>query len=357
MKAKVLIAPDKFKGSLTSLEVARALAEGLTKFDITIKPIADGGDGTSEIFISEGFKEKSVEVLDPLARPITATYLLKGATAVIEMAKASGIALLTPDERDAVKSTSYGTGQLIKDAIENGAREIILAIGGSASTDGGAGMLQALGAQLLDSRGEDIARGGGALIDIATVDLTPLKPLINGVSFILLTDVDNPLLGPQGAAEIYGPQKGASPSDVAKLDRALARFAYLLDPSKTSMKGAGAAGGVGYGAMSALGAVRRSGIEYIAEYLGLLDAINRCDIFITGEGRFDEQSAMGKGPFWLAQVAQQAGKKVIIVCGSATITSFDQTYQLADLEPDLSKSMTGARELLIEIGKKINEAN
>lgn len=357
MTKRILIAPDKYKGSLGALEVARALELGLRSSgaEMVIKPIADGGDGTADIFIANGFTKVDVEVTGPLGDKTSSYYARRDKTAVVELAKASGLALVGVRDRDPMRATSYGTGQLIAAAISAGCTQIFLAIGGSACTDGGAGMLQALGAQLHRSGARDIAAGGGALSTLVHVDLRPLEVKVAGIEFIVLTDVDNPLLGEQGAAAVFSPQKGATPEQVKELDSNLAHFAQFVDPCSADLPGAGAAGGVGYAAMGVLGAQQRSGIEFIAQYLGITKAISDCDIFITGEGRFDEQSSMGKGPYWLAKFAKSAGKQVFIVCGTTTIPKdeFDRIYQLIDFEPDLEKCFTEASRVLTEIGVSI----
>lgn len=360
MTMRILIAPDKFKGSISALDVAHALERGLrgSGAEIEIKPIADGGDGTADIFIAHGFEKVEVDVLGPLGDKIPSYFAMRDKTAVVELAKTSGLALLSPVERDPMRATSYGTGQLIAKAIDAGCTQIFLAIGGSACTDGGAGMLQALSAQLHRGGARDIARGGGALASLVHVDLRQLEKRVAGVEFIVLTDVDNPLLGNNGAAAVFSPQKGATPAQVAELDSNLAHFAQFVDPASANLPGAGAAGGVGYAAIAVLGAQQRSGIEFVSQYLGVTKAISNCDILITGEGRFDEQSAMGKGPFWLAEFAKSAGKQVFIICGTTTISKdkFDRIYQLIDFEPDLEKCYTDSARVLTEIGASIGSS-
>jgi glycerate kinase len=357
MTQRILIAPDKFKGSLSALEVARALELGLraSGASITLKPIADGGDGTADIFIADGFTQVNVDVKGPLGDKTPSYYAMQGKTAVVELAKASGLAILSAGEHDPMRATSYGTGQLIAAAIEAGCTQILLAIGGSACTDGGAGMLQALGAQLNRAGAREIPAGGGMLSSLVHVDLRRLEKKIAGIEFIVLTDVDNPLLGERGAAAVFSPQKGATPEQVKELDSNLAHFAQFVDPASVDLPGAGAAGGVGYAAMGVLGAQQRSGIEFIAQYLGVTKAISDCDILITGEGSFDEQSSMGKGPYWIAEFAKSAGKKVVVVCGTTTIPKekFGPIYQLIDFEPDLQKCFTEASSILTEIGAAI----
>lgn len=357
MAKRILIAPDKFKGSISSLDVANALAKGLASANavIEIKPIADGGDGTVDIFIANGFNKVEVDVLGPLGNKIKSYFAMRDNTAVVELAKASGLALIDPTERDAMRATSYGTGQLIAAAIDRGCKQIFLTIGGSACTDGGAGLIQALGAVLHRAGGRNIEFGGGALSNLVHLDTRPLKKKIADIEFIVLTDVDNPLLGPNGAAAIFSPQKGATPEEVEILDANLATLAKFIDPASASLPGTGAAGGVGYIATSVFGAHSKLGIEFIAKYLGVTKAISECDILITGEGSFDEQSAMGKGPHWLAQFAKSANKKVIIVCGTSSTNKddVDEIYQLIDFEPDIKKCFTEPARILEEIGREI----
>src|SRR5882757_10310659 len=269
--ARVLIAADKFKGSLTALEVAvhveaglRSVVPGLT---VEALPVADGGDGTVDAAVAAGFERRTVRVTGPLGEPVEAAYALRAGIAVVEMAEASGLRHLPPGVFAPLTATTYGTGELLLAALDAGARTIVLGVGGSATTDGGAGMLVALGARLLDGEGVPVGPGGGPLAELVTADLTRLDPRLTGTEVVLAGDVDNPLLGPKGAAAVYGPQKGASPQDVAVLDAALGPAAATA----AEAPGAGAAGGIGYAALAGLGARFRAGIDVMLEVLGFAD--------------------------------------------------------------------------------------
>ncbi len=312
----VLVAPDSFKGSLTSVEVARALADGWqrARHDDTILlcPLADGGEGTlAAIEAAGGWKRQTALVRDPLGRPITADWLRSddGTRAAIEMAAASGLSLLAPSERDAAGATSIGTGDLIRAALDAGVTSLVLGIGGSATTDGGAGLLTGLGA---------VADRDGP-----TADLSALDPRLSGVGLEVACDVTNPLLGPSGAAATYGPQKGASPTDVTDLDARLARFADALDVasgrSERETPGAGAAGGVGYALLS-LGDrfarfALRPGIDLVMDATDFDARLAGADLVVTGEGRIDAQTAFGKTALGVAKRARSAGVPCIAVGG------------------------------------------
>ncbi|MDP9222119.1 MAG: glycerate kinase, partial [Actinomycetota bacterium] len=273
----VVVAPDKFKGSLTAAEVGAAVRTGLLAvrpaLDVRVLPVADGGDGTLDAAVSAGFQRVPVTVSGPVGAPTEAAIAVRDAVAVVELALASGLVLLPVDRLEPLAASSFGTGQLIAAALDRGCLRIVLGVGGSACTDGGAGMLQALGARFLDAHGRDLPRGGGPLLDLATVDLAALDPRLAGVDFVLASDVDNPLLGPRGAAHVYGPQKGASPQDVELLDAALAKLAAAWDPVAAEAPGAGAAGGVGYAALAVLHATPRSGIDVVLDLVAFDSAL------------------------------------------------------------------------------------
>jgi glycerate kinase len=381
---RIVIAPDKFKGSLTATEVAQALAEGLSppSYEVDLVPVADGGEGTVDAALGAGFRPVTTRVAGPLGDPVRATYAIgrppgrAGETAVIELATASGLAMLPHDERSRPRlspltATSLGTGELIRAALDAGCPDVVLGVGGSANTDGGAGVLVALGARLLDAAGDPVPPGGGGLADLAEVDLSGLDPRIAKTRFVLAADVSNPLLGSNGAAAVFGPQKGATPEDVARLDQALAGFADLLaealddDPKRLAeLPGAGAAGGVGFAALTVLGAELRPGIDLVCDLVGLDDRLAGAAAVITGEGSLDAQSLAGKSPIGVARRARAAGvPKVYAVCGRNLLTpeeaagaGFDQIYALADVEPDADRSMRNAAELLRPIGQRIGEA-
>ena len=259
---KVLVAPDKFKGSLTAAEVASAVAQGLADvhpgLEVQTLPVADGGDGTVDAAVAAGFRRIRVPARGPTGEPVTASYAVHGDTAVVELAEASGLHRL-PGAPSPLDATSAGTGDLIAAALRAGCRRIVLGVGGSACTDGGAGMLTALGARLLDAAGQDLPPGGASLSRLASLDLSELD--LSEVDIELASDVDNPLYGPNGAAFVYGPQKGASPDDVEVLDTALRHWASIAGPEFAERPGAGAAGGVGFAAMAVLGARMRPGID------------------------------------------------------------------------------------------------
>ncbi|MEV3992723.1 glycerate kinase [Streptomyces sp. NPDC049837] len=362
--ARVLVAADKFKGSLTAVQVAERVTAGLRHvvpgLEVETLPVADGGDGTVAAAVAAGFERREVRVTGPLGAPVTAAYALRDGTAVVEMAEASGLQLLPEGVFAPLTSTTYGSGELLRAALDAGARTIVFGVGGSATTDGGAGMLAALGARFLDKDGEPVGPGGGGLRDLATADLSGLDARFADVDLVLASDVDNPLTGPKGAPAVYGPQKGASPEDVAELDAALAHFASVLadsiGPRATELAespGAGAAGGIGYGALVALGASFRPGIEVMLDVLGFGPALSRATLVITGEGSLDEQTLHGKAPAGVAAAARAEGIEVVAVCGRLALppealgrAGIRRAYALTELEPDPAKCMAEAGPLL-----------
>lgn len=365
---RILIASDKFKGSATGSEVAAALADGIREIIpdavVDAAPVADGGEGTVDAAVASGFTPVTVSVTGPTGRPVDATFALRDGQAIIEMAAASGLDVLPDGEKDALGATSRGTGELIAAALDRGATSIVLGVGGSACTDGGAGMLQALGVAL---RTEDrpVRPGGAGLVELVSADATGLDPRLAAVSVVLAADVDNPLLGERGAAAVFAPQKGASADDVAVLEAGLSRLAELVDAlpgvrASASAPGAGAAGGVGYAALAVLGAVREPGIDVIQRLIGLDARIADADLVITGEGSLDDQSLGGKTPLGVSAAAARAGKPVVAVCGRTTLDAaqaasagFAQVYALSDIEPEPAKSMANAVPLLREVGRTI----
>lgn len=322
---RVLIAADKFKGTLTAVQVAERVTAGLRRvvpdLEVEALPVADGGDGTVAAAVAAGFERREVRVGGPLGEPVTAAYALRDETAVVEMAEASGLQRLPAGVFAPLTASTYGSGELLRAALDAGARTIVFGVGGSATTDGGAGMLAALGARFLDAAGEPVGPGGGGLRDLVTADLTGLDERLASIDFVLASDVDNPLTGPKGAPAVYGPQKGANPEDVAALDAALAHFAAVLEKTiggraaeHALAPGAGAAGGIGYGALI-LGARFRPGIEVMLDVLGFAKALEKATLVITGEGSLDEQTLHGKAPAGVAAAARAAGKEVVAVCG------------------------------------------
>ena len=333
---KIIIAPDSFKDSLSAAGTAQAIAEGLAQVwpdaQLVECPMADGGEGTVDAVLAacNGQLRRQL-VQGPLGVTVEARWgwLADSHTAMIEMAEASGLQLVAPEQRDACSSTTYGTGELIRAALDAGAQRIILAIGGSATNDGGAGAMQALGVQLLDAASQPLPPGGLALTRLSHISLESLDPRLAQVRFEIAADVNNPLCGPHGASAIFGPQKGASPEQVAQLDAALGHFAdhcaQVLANDVRDQPGSGAAGGLGFAAKAFLGARCRPGVEVVAELVGLDDAVRGADLVITGEGRFDAQTLRGKTPFGVARVAQRHGVPVIVIAGTLG-DGYEQMY-------------------------------
>lgn len=333
----ILLAPDSFKESLTAAAVCAAMEAGFAPAIPGARfvrvPMADGGEGTVQSLVdATGGRLLTATVCGPLGEPVEAGYgiLGDGETAVIEMAAASGLELLAPAQRDARLTTTYGTGQLILACLDRGVRRLIIGIGGSATNDGGAGMAEALGARLLDASGERVPRGGAALAGVARVDVSGLDGRLAELEVDVACDVSNPLCGPEGASAVYGPQKGASPADVAELDVALGGWAQVLrrdlGRDVAEVPGAGAAGGLGAGLLAFTNARLRRGIDIVIEQTGLRELVAGADLVVTGEGRMDAQTRFGKTPFGVAMVARQAGKPVIAVAGSVG----DGIEELAD---------------------------
>jgi glycerate 2-kinase len=404
---KIVIAPDKFKGSRRAAEVGAAIGAGLRAelpgAELVIIPVADGGDGTVDAAVAAGLERVPVTVDGPTGEPVAASYARRGELAVVELAIACGLLRLPGGRLAPLTASSFGAGQMLAAALEAGARRIIFGVGGSASTDGGTGMLQALGARVLDARGEPLARGGGALRDVAALDLAGLHPAWHDRSVILATDVINPLTGPDGAAVVYGPQKGASPAQIGELDRGLRRWAAVVaDATGTGWPrapatgaaggdwsqaqgagaagrdwsqapgagaagrdwsqapGAGAAGGVGFAALAVLGAERRLGIGVMLDLLDFDAALEGADLVITGEGSLDAQTLAGKAPAGVAQAAAGHGIPVVAVAGRCTLTAdqlaaagFAAVYPLSDLEPDPARSSAEASVLLRRVGQTV----
>lgn len=335
---RYLCAPDSFKESLTAAEAARAMAEGIRRGDpgaeIRCLPMADGGEGTARALAdATGGTMLTASAHDPLGRPVQAGFALlgDGRTAVVETAAASGLALLRPSERDPKATTSYGTGELIRAALDAGAETIIVGLGGSATNDAGAGLLQALGVRLLDGNGNDLKHGGAALADLATIDISTMDPALKNVAIIAACDVTNPLTGPTGASAVFGPQKGASKDDVATLDAALAHFAQVIESqlgvAVNDVPGAGAAGGIGAALKGFLNAEFRPGIAIVIEQSGLDAAAQWADVVFTGEGSIDFQTKFGKTPAGVAETAKRHGKPVIAVAGHIG-TGIDELHEV-----------------------------
>ena len=313
---KIVVAPDSFKGSLTAIEVSDAIEQGIREVfpeaEIVKIPMADGGDGTVQCLVNatggEILREK---VTGPLGGEVLASYGILGdkKTAVIEMAEASGLTLVPENQRNPLITTTYGTGQLIKAALDQGCRKMIIGIGGSATNDGGTGMLQALGVKLLNQEGKEVSFGGGELKKIFRIDTKYLDNRLSKTKVLIASDVSNPLCGPQGASRIYGPQKGATPEIIEELDKSLSYFAELikrdLNKDVKDIPGAGAAGGLGASLIAFLNAELRPGIEIMIEIVKLEQAIKDADLVITGEGKIDSQTIYGKAPIGVAKIAKK----------------------------------------------------
>jgi len=359
---KIVIAPDSFKGSASSIEIATWIENGIHSVipDCeTVKiAIGDGGEGSLDAVLNSGFTAHSYEVTGPGGNTVTARIGLKDKTAFIEMAQASGLSQLPNGVKAPLTATTFGTGQLILRALDLGATRIILAVGGSATTDAGTGALQALGAKLLDAAGNEVARGGAALINCVIIDTSALDSRLAGVSFTLASDVENPLLGANGAARVFSPQKGASSEDVELLEQSLAHFASIVGGHYATAPGAGAAGGFGFMAYAFLNATQRSGIELILDLVGFHQHLMGADIIITGEGRFDSQSAGGKAPWGIMQAASKLSIPTYLICGNADSqdsSHFTEIFTLASLEPDIAKSISNPAPLVTQMGAKIAE--
>lgn len=324
---KIIIAPDAFKDSLSAADAAEAIAQGLAQAwpeaELVQCPMADGGEGTVEAVLAACNGEwRSERVQGPLGGQVQARWgwLAASHTAIIEMAEASGLQLVPPGQRNACVSSTFGTGELIRAALDAGARRIILGIGGSATNDGGAGALQALGVGLLDAHGKALERGGLALANLTKVDLSQLDPRLAQVAVDIAADVNNPLCGPQGASAVFGPQKGATAEQVSQLEAALAHYAercaQALGRDVRDEPGSGAAGGLGFAAKAFLRARFRPGVEVVAELAGLEQAMAGAALVITGEGRFDTQTLRGKTVFGVAQLAQRYNLPVLVIAGT-----------------------------------------
>lgn len=369
----IVLAPDKFKGSMTAAQVCDHISAGMLDRDSTLqivpRPVADGGEGTVAAALSRGAVAHEVEVVGPLGSSVHAVFAALGDTAVIEMSAASGLDLVRADQRDAMRADSAGTGQLISAALDQGCTRIVLGVGGSASTDGGAGMLRSLGARILDDAGEDVEPGGAGVLRAAGLDLTDLDPRLETTPITLATDVDSPLTGPTGAAAIFGPQKGADLDQVRHLDAALTRWAAVVGASTASRRGAsvqadhpgaGAAGGVGFAALAVLGASLRHGIDVVLDLIDFDSALEHAALVVTGEGSLDQQTLSGKAPVGVAQRAGAAGVPVVAVAGQNHLTAqesasagFADVIALTDIEPDVDRCLAEPGPVLRRVGGAI----
>lgn len=368
---KVLIAPDSFKGSLTALEAAESIEQGLKKVDLQFGieklPMADGGEGTvrSLVDATDGriVKEK---VTGPLGEKVEAFFGILGDenTAVIEMAAASGLPLVAEDDRDPTKTTTYGTGELIKAALDAGCRKLIIGIGGSATNDCGVGMAQALGGRFLNEDGKEVGFGGGELKKIQHIDLSGMDVRIKEAEIQVACDVDNPLYGREGAAYVYAPQKGADSETVEELDAGLKHIADIinrdLEIAVASISGAGAAGGLGAGLVAFLGGELKPGIDIVIETTGIESRVKEADIVITGEGMIDSQTVFGKTPIGVARVAKKHSVPVIGVAGSLGADAdevyehgIDVLFSIINVPMSLEEAINKGSILLEDLGENI----
>ena len=367
---RIVIAPQEFKGSLTAIQAAQAIADGLRRglpdADPVLVPMADGGPGTVDAVVTaKGGRWLETTVRDPLGAPVDAAWgIVAGDTAVVEMAAASGLLLVPEARRDPRVTSTYGTGQLIAAALAAGCRRIIVGVGGSATNDGGAGVAQALGARLLDDAGHDLPPGGAALARLARIDGSDLDPRLREAQVFAATDVFNPLCGLHGASAVYGPQKGATPETVRELDAALAHYAAVIERDLgvrvLDVPGAGAAGGLGAGLVAFLGAQIVPGAQLVAEIVGLQQRIAGADLVIAGEGRLDAQTAFGKAPREVARLAHQAGVPVIAIagtmrddCGPEMLNAFDAVLTIAPLGVPPEAAMARGGEPLAAVAEQL----
>jgi glycerate kinase len=370
VQLRVLLAPDKFKGSLAASGVAAAVGRGLGSrrpdVEAVALPVADGGDGTLDAAVAAGFERVPVTVAGPTGEPVHTAYARRGSVAVAEMADACGLVRLPGGVLAPLTASSRGLGEVVLAALVAGCDEVVLGIGGSASTDGGAGLVEALGARLLDASGAASTPGGGSLTTLARLDLSGVHPAVGATRFVVASDVDNPLLGPSGAAAVYGPQKGAAPADVEHLEHGLTRWADVVADcvgvDLRSAPGAGAAGGVGFAALALLGAELRPGIDLMLDLVGFDDHLPGSSLVVTGEGSLDEQSLRGKAPVGVARRAVAAGVPVVAVCGRSLLgdealraAGIVASYALLDLEPDAEVCMREPVPLLERMGERIAE--
>jgi glycerate kinase len=359
---KIVAAPNAFKESLSAPDAAMSIAAGVHRVlpdaEVIQVPVADGGDGTVEALVAAtGGEIIRQQVTGPLGEPVNAYFGLLGdkQTAVVEMAVASGLHLVPEEKRNPMKTTTYGTGELIAAALDQGADHIIVGIGGSATVDGGAGMAQALGCSLLDAEGGDIPRGGEGLARLARIDLGGRHPAVSQVTVVVACDVDNPLTGPKGAPAVYGPQKGATPEMVRRLDEDLANYARViardLDIEVNTVPGAGAAGGLGAGLMAFLGARLKSGVDIVIEASRLEEKLAGTHLVITGEGKLDSQTAFGKAPIGVARLAKEHGIPVVALAGTLAEDAFtlvshgiDAVFSIVPGPVSLEEAMSRADE-------------
>jgi glycerate kinase len=363
---RVLIAPDKFRGTLTAAQAAHAVASGWRRArpgDRLVEvPMADGGEGTLDALVeAQDGARYAARVHGPLGDPVDAEYGIVsgpfGVGAVVEMARASGLALIGEARRDPTRTSTGGTGEVIHAALGQGPAEVIVCIGGSATNDGGAGLAQALGVRLLSASGGEIGPGGASLLDLARIDVSGLEPAVTRTRFLVACDVDNPLTGPRGASVVYGPQKGATSADVLLLDRALGHMAAVihrdLGLDVRDLPGGGAAGGLGAGMVAFLGAHLRPGVDVVMDAVGLDRRLAAADLVLTGEGAVDRQSLHGKVPDGIIGAARAAGVPAIVLCGRAEARLFD--VPVFDLVGRFGehRAMSDARAALEDLAEEV----
>ncbi len=362
----VVVACDKFKGSLTAREVDEAVAAGIRSVrpetEVRIVPVADGGDGTVAALAGAGFSLVPVTVAGPTLEPVAAHYAVRGDLAVVELADACGLLRLPAGRPAPLTASSRGLGEAVLAAIDGGARTVVLGLGGSAGNDGGAGMLRGLGARLLDASGADVAEGGGALGNLARIDLDGLDRRLRETEIVVACDVDNPLLGPRGAVATFSAQKGAGPEERAILEASLTTYASLISAAldrsaPDDTPGAGAAGGVGFAALAVLGGRVERGVDLLLDLVGFHEALDGADLVVTGEGSFDHQTLSGKAPMGVLRAAGRAGIPATVVCGRTTLSPAEAEHAgatdvraLTDLEPDPERCMKNAAGLLSQLG-------
>lgn len=385
---KVVIAVDKFKGSLSAADVAAHLAHGLRAgapgVEAVEVPVADGGDGTLDAALAAGYQRIPVTVSGPTGQPVDTAIAVRGKTAVVELAAACGLDRLPDHRLQPMTASSRGCGEAIAAALDHGCTTVVVGVGGSASTDGGAGLLEGLGVRFLDADGEPVPAGGAALVRVARIDLDALHPGLPHARLILASDVDNPLTGEHGAAAVYGPQKGASVIQVAELDRAVAHLVEVLDTTRLSIEalgaipplsrlatdpavqvattpGAGAAGGAGFAALL-LGARFRAGIDVVLELVALDAQLTGADLVITGEGSLDAQSLRGKAPVGVARRAADHGVRTVAVAGQVAVDAdqlraagIEAAYALTDVKPDVQRCIQDPGPLLQELARRVIE--
>jgi glycerate 2-kinase len=361
---RIVIAPDSFKGSLTADRVATAIAAGIARVlpeaELLLRPVADGGEGTVAAALRAGYRPQTARVSGPDGGPVQATIAVGPGTAVVELATAAGLGLATPAPMTA---TTRGVGELIAAALDQGVERVVLGIGGSATTDGGAGMLQALGVRLLDAQGDDVPPGGGGLALLDRVDASGLDARLAGIELVVASDVDNPLTGPSGAAHVFAPQKGASSEEVERLDAALTRYAAVLrrdlGVAVAEVPGAGGAGGTAAGAL-AVGARLTSGAALVCDLVGLSEVLRGASLAITGEGALDTQTLHGKAPAEVARRARAAGVPCLALAGVVRLSGdelaaggFAAGHGLTEVEPDVSRCLATPEPVLADLAARV----